>query len=795
MGYEPQTKTVEITPQGSAVNIQLAVKEQKLNEITVRPGKEDPAYRVMRQAVARAPYHLYQLSGFSSDNYLKGSAKIESIPTLMKMMIKDQKLKSLIGKLLVLESQNQISYQSPGKYTQRVIAYKSSIPKEMEPRGGIHIPTSSIYEAKYDGYISPLSPQAFRYYQFRLMDIFANGKYQVNKIRISPKLKNSQLFSGDIYIIENDWSVFSLDLSATEMGTTTRYKVNYQEVQPAVFMPITYETYTNIATMGVKGYVRFYSSVKYKGLKLNPAVAKVQLQTVVAKNPASETKKQMQTFEKIQKISAKEKLSTHDALKIARLMTTAIEPTELKTKRDSLEIKEVELVKMEVDSMSGKRDSVFWEDVRNVPLQADEAASFHRVDSLPASKSVTTSNGSITITLGNSKSKNGWLTGNTVPVNKHMKLYSSGLLRGVLKEYNFVDGAWLGQKLSLSVDSNLYITPSAYYTTARKSVVWDVTGVYRYAPLAGGQLQMWAGNSSQDIQGENGTSRFLNSLSSLFAGDNVIRFYQNKYLKLENQIDVANGFRLTVGAAYEDRQLLANNTDFHFWGMTPRPNSPDMAYSNAFPTNTATTAWAKVEYTPFYKYKIKNGKKEYVSSDYPTFAVEYKKAFSAFYWTEQASYDKIKLSVRQIIKLSEFDKLKYNVIFGSYLTKQKLYAPDYNYFQTVPLPVTFSLFDNSFALLDNYSHSDSSWLETHVNWTSDYLLLKRIGFMQSAGFNESLQLHMLWNVQNQKPYIETGYSIGINGLGRIGVFTGFNGLMYKNVGVKVSLPLFWGIGR
>jgi hypothetical protein len=317
-----------------------------------------------------------------------------------------------------------------------------------------------------------------------------------------------------------------------------------------------------------------------------------------------------------------------------------------------------------------------------------------------------------------------------------------------------------------------------------------VNGVYKYAPLANGLLQAWAGNSSEDIQGGNGTSHFLNSFSSLFAGDNVIRFYQNKYFKLENQLDIANGLRLTTGAGYENRQLLANNTDFHIWGNSPRPNSPDAAYSNAFPTNSATTAWLKMEYTPFLKYKIKNGHKEYVGSAYPTFGLEYKKAIPMFNQTEQASYDRIKLSVSQQITLSEFDKFKYNVVFGSYLTKQKLYAPDNNYFTTSPLPLTFNSLENSFTLLDNYSYSNSRWLETHANWTSDYLLLKRIGFLQSASFNESLQLNILWSVSNEKPYIETGYSVGFGNLGRIGIFAGFNGLVYKNVGVKVSLPLF-----
>jgi len=789
IGYETQKQSINLPASGANIRVVLSEKVHNLTEVVVHKSKEDPANEVMRRVIARAPYHLYQVMAYNSENYLKGSAKIENVPTLLKLMIKDPKLKSLIGKLLVLESQNQITFRSPAKYTQRVIAYKSSIPKDIEPKGGIPISTSNIYNSKYDGNISPLSAQAFRYYQFKLLDIFESGNKQVIKINITPKLKNAQLFTGDIYIIDNDWSVFSLDLSSTEMGTTTRYKVNYQEVHPTVFMPITYEMYTNIGTMGVKGFARYYSSVKYTNIEINPSVLKIQASNV---QPKSLPKKQAKIIETIEKISSKEKISTKEAIKIARLASQLAEPEEKQKQRESLEIKDVQRVNMEIDSLAQKRDSTYWKDIRIVPLQTDEAKSFKQVDSLPASKAIRTTSESIAINFGSTNKGNGWLNGETVTLNKHMKLYYSGLLRGLIKEYNFVDGVWLGQKLSLSVDSSLYITPSAYYTTARKSVVWDVTGVYNYAPLKIGQLKTWIGNSSEDIQGVKGTSRFLNSFSSLFAGDNVIRFYQNKYFKLENSIDIANGLRLTTGAAYENRQLLTNNTNFHILGNNVRPNFPDADYERLFPINVSTTGWIRMDYTPRYKYKIKNGKKQYVSSAFPTVGFEYKKAIPLPHLieTEQASYDRLKIFINQSIKLTEFDKLQYRAVFGSFLTKKKLYAPDYNYFATSPLPVSFRSFDNTFNLLDNYTFSDSRWLETHINWTSDYMLLKRIGFMQSYVFNESLQLNTYWKVNNEKPYIETGYSIGLNNIGRIGVFAGFNGSTFKNIGVKVSLPLF-----
>ncbi len=117
IGFQTQTKTIEMTSTEVNIRVVLSEKIQNLNEIVVYASKEDPAYGIMRKTISRAPYHLYQVAAFSSENYLKGSAKIESLPGLMKMMIRDKKVKSLIGKLFVLESQNEISYQSPTKYS------------------------------------------------------------------------------------------------------------------------------------------------------------------------------------------------------------------------------------------------------------------------------------------------------------------------------------------------------------------------------------------------------------------------------------------------------------------------------------------------------------------------------------------------------------------------------------------------------------------------------------------------------------------------------------------------------
>lgn len=790
LGYESQTKTIEIKPEGTTFQITLAEKEIKLNELLVKPSKDNPANRVMRQAIAHAPQHLYQVSSFSSENYMKGSAKIEKLPTLMKMMIKDKKFLSLVGRLLVLESKNQVTFQSPAKYTQKVIAYKSSIPKEFEPKGGFQISTSSIYQSYFMGYISPLSTKAFQYYLFKLEDIYTNGAYTVNKIKITPKLQSEKLMSGYIYILEDNWSVFSLDFNTLEMGSTTNNKITYQEIKPTVFLPITFDSYMNIGTMGVKGYGRYYSSVKYNDIKLNGSIAVQQNQQAPTTRVLSPNSKSTKSLAKIAKLSAKENLKTREAIELARLMAEETKPQE--TKNKSLEIKDDELVKMEVDSMSAKRDSSYWEEIRNVPLRADEAESFKQNESLKGSKSIKTDKNSISMDFSNSN-KSSILTGGKLMLGKTNYFRYNGLLNGCAGEYNFVDGLWLGQSFAFFIrttkTNTIKIEPELYYTTARHSLIWNLNNSYQYAPLANGKLSLALGNTSEDIQEGKGASRLFNYAASILTGDNVIRFYQKKYISIENQIDLYNGLRLTVNGNFEDRTLLTNNTNYHSFGHAPLPNYPDQAYSDAFPNHTSMSASLKLEYTPFMKYRIKDSKKEYAGSAYPSFVLKYKKAIPLLNGSQQSNYDKVDVSMFQNIKVSEFDQFSYQLAAGTFLSKQKLYAPDFNYFTTMPLLFSDKMFDNSFTLLPNYSNSQSKWLMTAFNYKSKYLLLKRIPFLQTKLFTETLHLKTLWNEQKSKPYSEIGYSIGIGSLYKVGIFSSFNQFRHVDTGIKISIPL------
>ena len=53
------------------VNVTLKTQVTMLQTVTVKAGDEDPAYTIMRKAIAKAKYHLQQLDSYSARVYIR----------------------------------------------------------------------------------------------------------------------------------------------------------------------------------------------------------------------------------------------------------------------------------------------------------------------------------------------------------------------------------------------------------------------------------------------------------------------------------------------------------------------------------------------------------------------------------------------------------------------------------------------------------------------------------------------------------------------------------------------------
>lgn len=803
LGYESQLQTVDVPASGKTIQIELTEKIYGLQEVVVYANNEDPAYRIMRRAIAYAPFYRNQIETYRSDTYTKGNFRLDKIPRIFRALSKvnNQKvdIKSLIGKTFVMESDNEITFKAPDTYTQRVKAAKSSIPKEFDMDEQVfRVVTSNIYTMNF------LSPGAFRYYSFKLEDVEYSDTRVVNKIRVIPRRKNSELYSGYIYILENTWNVYAADLSSTEMGTAMRYRSTFHEVKPSVYLPTTYDMSVDINTMGVKGNGRYFVSIAYKSVtvkadKVPAAIAATMLSLPSDKQTGRQAEalpsKKEKTLKQIEKLSEKNNLSTKEAYKLSKLMQAIAESDEERKNRESLEIKEFEKVKIDVDSLAFRADSTYWEKVRVLPLHVEERKSYAISDSInPPDSMRTLRKGSRTITVGGEmgpKSVFGKvLLGGGFKINESSSLRFSGLA-DIIKRYSFVDGFSLGQTFTYShgLDSNRYfsVKPSIYYVTARKTVRWQTDATWYYNPMRDGYAQLSFGHTATDLNAFHGMNSLLDGITSFVYGKNFICYFDRKFIQARNQIDIANGLNFVVSVGYESRRSLENCTSWSLFNKTPRENMPE-AWQPDFPAHHAALLGFQLTYTPRYRYKIENGRKQYVSSVFPTFALRYKAGTDVSDKHAMSVFGSAAASFNQTLKTSLFSHFIYSATAGVFLNRKSLYLPDYKFFQQNPMIVTDKFFNHSFSLLPDYTYSNRYWAEAHVMYISDYLLLKNLPFLQNYLFDEALHLHFL-NADNRFNHIEGGYSIGLGGLSRVGVFTAFDGKKFNSVGVRVCLPI------
>lgn len=798
LGYERKIVPVDILNENTELNVELEKKIYAVKEVIISSKREDPAYSIMRKAIAMAPFYLHQIKEYESETYVKGTVKVEKIPAILKLTADSKELKNIVNKLFVIESQNEVTFKVPNTYEQKVLAFSSSIPADIDADQALEVMTANIYDPKAMDRISPLAPGAFNYYKFTFEGMTTEGQHIINKIRVRPKMKNSKLVSGWLYIIENTWNVKSADLSATEFGITVRFTATYNEVRPDAFLPTAYDIDMKLDLMGMKASGKYYSSVQYKTVELNESI--VNRKETENRSPTqlvpekSKTKKQQKARQKLEALAQKEQLTTREAYKMAKLMQDAVEPDEKKKQRESLEIiSDDSQIKVTADSLAQSRDSLYWDAIRDLPLRKDEIVSYQIKDSLKTVMDSLDSKDSF-----HNRSAGNWIgkiiTGESFSFAKKYNFGYSGLLQAC-PQYNFADGFWLGQRFTFNANigkgKSFFLAPSVYYTTARRSINWQIDGIYKYAPFRNGYLSVSGGHTTADFNGTDGTLRLINSLSSLIFGENPVKFYENKFILVSNTIELTNGMPFTAGISYEKRNALENRQSYNFFGNKPSSNLPH-GQVQPMPDNRALKTKLRISYTPRYHYRNNNGRKVYAYSYYPTLSVRYDKGIPAGSG-RTSSFDKLEGSIAHTIKIDEFNRFDYSANIGKFLSSEHVYFPDFKHFNTNELFITGSSLNNSFSLLDNYAWStDKQWLQAHLNYTSGYLLFKRIPFLQSYLFNESLHARTLW--VPGKNYMEFGYSAGFDDMAGIGIFVGLNKGKYDAIGFTISLPILKSMG-
>ena len=825
MGYETETHVITVGSGVTERHIALREKAYTIREVVISSRREDPAYAIMRRAIAMAPYFMNQVSEYQADVYLKGTLQVGKISALVKRLVKStegEEIPFKEGNTYLEESFNEIEFTAPNKYRQKVIKKTGSLMGDnSSSNNALSLINLSLYDEKAFAsmqIISPLSTSAFSHYRFRYEGFIEENDRIINKIKITPVRKSKQLLSGYIYIVDNFWNIHSADLSGEFiMGITFNMQVNFGDVNDNVWMPVSYRFFFDASILGNKGSFNYVSSVKYNSIVENTSIRKPDalllaeqqykamlqrqaLPAAVAETNAAASK----TSAKIDDLLEKENLSNRQSYQLARLMQKEAE-TE-KKENQSLDISaERGSYRTTVDSAANQRDTAFWETMRPVPLNPDELKSYQERDARLAGPPKPKDSTAI---AKKNKPKSPFMrvTGEIL-LGTDIKLGKEGKwgrldYRGLKPSqwgFNTVDGFYIGQKItyskSLPKQNRFAIVPEAVWAINRKAVMWNMDASLTYLPMRRASANIRFGQMTRNFDGGTGINAFENTVSSLFFRCNYLKLYENNSVEASNGIDIANGLRLNASLKYARRVMLDNHSDYSVFYRNEREYSPNIPVNTELPDalaprHTSASFALNLNYTPQFYYRIYDNRKYNVRSDFPTFSAMYQKGVRGV-MDSDSNFDHLSLSVWQRLDAGLMQEFRYTVRGGAFINRKSVSFPDFKHFSTVEIPFTInSISGQSFNLLEYYRFSTSDkYAEAHLSYTTPFLILKLLPFFSNRMlWTEGLHFNCLYTPVI-KNYVEAGYTIGIPSLWEAGVFVGFGSSTDWRWGVKVSIPV------
>lgn len=809
LGYMPKLETIIITSKVNEIVVTLEEQIMQISDIYITENGEDPAYPIMRKVIGLSYVHLNQISTYTADVYIRGTVKFEKVSALIRNQLRRKEIDIKSGDVLVNETVSLINFIAPDKYEQQIRSVNSTFPKVVNFSVDEFL-GASLYQDNINILFTPLCKNAFSYYNFRYEGFDQDGKYTVNKIKVTPKRKSKQLFEGYIYIIEDLWCLHRADLSFDTPFGVVNFRLVFDEVRPGVWLPVGHDFTFNGGMMGVKGSAKFGASIRYNKLKVNDqvlAMIGIEPQTPDISNKASnqsaiatKISKNQTTNKKDSKIAHlldKEKLTNRDMNKLSNLMAkqdNARKPDSLK----SLELKDE--VKVIVEKGANSRDTSYWTLMRPIPLSVDEIHSFRQRDSLiSVNKKYALDSNSVV----SHKRNYGVLNPLFFGVRRTLKdstwsLKYDGLISTKRISFNAVDGWKVAQSIAFTKSykpgNSLTLIPYLAYAISREAILATGTVNYSYAPLKRGSLELSGGKNTLDFNSPTDLVHpFINSVASLFFKENFGRYYENRFINFTNNIDIANGLVISSGIKWNNIRQLQNSTNFSFVkkGDDYKPNLPSNKEitPQSIEDQINTVIGFKIEYTPKYFYRIRNGAKTLSNTTYPTFYFEYKKGIKQLF-ASVSDFDYLGAGIGYNKEWSPTSSIATEFHGGWFPNNDRIHFSDFSHAQTQTSPVLLKEYRHSFYLPGYYSLSTSDkFMKANLSVKAPYIALKYLPILSNTLWRE-----MVWCSYYTSPvthnYVEVGYTLlEVLLSANIGVYAGFDDGKFNTIGLNLAFRI------
>lgn len=761
IGYRQKIETVTIADKPVRLTIQLEPSNLEIQEVVITT--EDPAYRIIRQAIEKREYYRRRVTDYTCDAYVKGFYKLTDAPE----KILGEEVGDMggvldtnrAGVIYLSESVSKVYRQGePPRTKEIMISSKVSGSNSGFSPNRASLVDFNLYDERINidrDILSPLADNAFSYYRYKLLGKFQdeNG-YNIYKIEVIPKRKEDPTYSGVLYIVDEWFNLSGVDLVLT--GSAIKQPIiDTLRIQQS-FVPVE----------APDGWVLLNQIM---GLKF--AVF---------------------------------------GFKIGGFFNSVFSNYDIKPK---FENKFFNRETFRIEDKANERDSTYWAAIRPIPLTPEEVRDYVRKDSLERIWNSDAYRDSMD-RKGNKFRPNNLLYGYSWENSKkHIRIGYPPAAGWV--QFNTVQGWLVNIQPSYRRDADeratryLRLEGTINYGFSEKRLRGGLSLQRKFESIQYKTLSLDAGIATEQFNPERPVTTVINDVYSLWA--------QRNYLKLFEQAYASAGWSqrlswllLRAEAGFFERRPLVNHSDYTLYRRNDRiytPNAPVFEtppYEPFFEKHRAMIVRLDARLRLNQTYSSYPKVRAYDSYDLPELWLRYRKAIPGIAQSV-VNYDLLQAEIRQYnLSAGLFGYTSWSLAGGIFLNRERVEYMDL--YQPIGNQTIFGRprnYQNSFFLLPFYGYgTDRAYAEFHLQhhlqgWLLDKLpLLRKLNLKEVVGFNayyaETSRGEGVFT--ENLPYWE--FNVGLENIGigffrpfRIDVATGFFGDKRHRTGVVIGINL------
>lgn len=453
---------------------------------------------IMRLVIQNASFYEHIFDGYKATIYVKGETQIKKKNFLIHFA-------HLVFPVehnpsdAIFEMVSHSEFKTPGNYLHYIEAINSNRLAtnkrylEVLSFASINIYSPTIYNKEI---ITPVSPQAFRYYNYQLESVCDSTGFKIYNIRFTPRQWSQKLLTGNLYVADKTWAIDKIKMNGHSSFSDFSIQLSFDHKQLYPVLPLKADMQVRFGAFKNQIVCRYHSSFNYKEIHW--------------------TEKQAQK----------------------------------ENKEPSLDL--THYINLSTDTVPVIRDTTYWNIHRDHPLTADEISVYNTMHITPSKASSDSCSLPSYIRL---KEK---LTGTINLNNRTTRIKYSGLFNPFQLAFSGKDGVTYRQQVRISKtfadDKQIRFHPEIGYMFKRKEIRFKVSTDWEYLPSHRGTVNFTLANGNQSYSSEiiREINEQIKDLGFSFE-DLHLKPFHHYYAQLHHSIEIVNGLQLGSEITYHRR--------------------------------------------------------------------------------------------------------------------------------------------------------------------------------------------------------------------------------------------------